>query len=250
MLKFKWLIIWSNLYFQFLDLIFQTSFFYQISDYYPSRWPGGMKRLPGLKQLRRLSIAFVVFVTRTVEMAFKWVSSGETGYAPIDSTTHRIRHFCESNTTVVYLWQIFLQHIFWALLPSILIYDLYKTTPTLNTILLLWLVLVIFLCIYRAEDILIYQPGQPEDARFNCQGLPDQHRDNLEGNKLLDSYQINWIQSTHAVLDSVFLLLPEELRKTRPTILYLHGNAGSIGHRIFGGDVFHLYKNHVLMISM
>jgi len=104
-------------------------------------------------------------------------------------------------------------------------------------------VLVIFLCIYRAEDLLIYQPEQPEDARYNCQGLPDQHRDNLEVNKLLDSFEINWIQSSHAVLDSVLLLLPEELRKTRPTVLYFHGNAGSIGHRIFGGDVFHLYKN-------
>lgn len=176
-------------------------------------------------------------------MAIKWLSSGETGYVAIDSTTHRIRHFCESNSSLVYLWHTLQQHVFWALLPSTLLYDLYKTQPVTGPILLIWLVLVIFLCIYRAEDLLIYQPEQPEDARYNCQGLPDQHRDNLEGNKLLDSFEINWIQSSHAVLDSVLLLLPEELRKTRPTVLYFHGNAGSIGHRIFGGDVFHLYKN-------
>ena len=152
------------------------------------------RSLPGLKHFRRIPIAIIVFITRTIEMTLKWLSSGETGYVAIDSTTHRIRHFCESNSSLVYLWHTLQQHIFWALLPSILLYDLYKTVPTVSAILLVWLVLVIFLCVYRAEDLLIYQPEQPEDARFNCQGLPDQHRDNLESNKLLDSFQINWIQ--------------------------------------------------------
>ena len=51
-------------------------------------------------------------------MAIKWLSSGETGYVAIDSTTHRIRHFCESNSSLVYLWHTLQQHVFWALLPS------------------------------------------------------------------------------------------------------------------------------------
>jgi len=154
-----------------------------------------------------------------------------------------VRSFCESNTTFVYLWQTLQQHVFWALLPSILIYDLNQGNGAVSTILLLWLILVIFLCLYRAQDLLIFQPNTPQDARFNCGGLPDQHGANSGKDRILDSYEVNWIQSTHATLDSVLLLLPEELRRKRPTILYLHGNAGSIGHRIHGGDVFPMYKN-------
>jgi len=196
---------------------------------------------------------------------FNWATSGNTGYTRLDNISNRL---CQSGTftclgligrilpnpvlnffetiafqddsTFMYIWQEIIQHSFWLMLPVVLLYKIYE-----STFLLFLMIFTCFLCLYKAQDLLLYQPNAPADARFNGGGLPDQHIANLGNNKILDSYEINWINSkpNNIKLDSVLLLLPPELRKTRPTILYFHGNAGSIGHRIHGGDVFHMYKN-------
>lgn len=201
-----------------------------------------MRTLPGAKKVQTLITISLLFVINKSVAMFNWFSSGNTGYTRLDNFSNNISSklpaFCESNSYLVYIFHVIIQHSFWLLLPSVLLYDLYH-----NAALLFLVILVSLLCLYRAQDLLLYQPNAPKDARFNAGALPDKHAANLGANKILDAYEINWIQSNHAKLDSVLLLLPPELRKNRPTILYFHGNAGSIGHRIHGGDVMHMYKS-------
>jgi len=197
-----------------------------------------MRAIPGAKRIQTLITSVLLFLIKKYQSMFSWATSGNTGYTRLDNFTSKLPSFCQSDSHVVYLLNTIVQHSFWLLLPTVLLYELYK-----STLLLLLVIVVSFLCLYRAQDLLLYQPNAPSDARFNGGGLPDQHPCNLGVNKILDSYEINWVNSAHAKLDSVLLLLPPELRKNRPTMLYFHGNAGSIGHRINGGDVFHMYKN-------
>jgi len=200
-----------------------------------------MRKLPIIKQVRKFLQLFIALSIKSTAMAVKWITSGETGYQPLDNTARKVSYYFGEGSTFGYLTTQLQQHIFFLLLPCILLYDIFKEAPIASKVLLTLLTIIILICIYRAQDLLIYQPHCPDDARFNAYGLPDMSQ--TTHHKCLNSYEVNWIPSFHAKLDSVFFLLPPELRKQRPTILYFHGNAGSIGHRIHSGDVFHLFNN-------
>ncbi|XP_011502523.1 PREDICTED: alpha/beta hydrolase domain-containing protein 13 isoform X2 [Ceratosolen solmsi marchali] len=86
--------------------------------------------------------------------------------------------------------------------------------------------------LYNVEDKLLYYPRLPANARIY---VPSPALHNLP-------YQSIYAKSSDGTLIHMFFIpQPEDLIKTAPTVLFLHGNAGNMGHRL--DNVKLLYKN-------
>lgn len=77
--------------------------------------------------------------------------------------------------------------------------------------------------VYHSEDCLLYYPDLPDDSRIfvpqpSMYGLP---------------YENIFIKSLDGTRVHLFLIKqPGDISKIVPTILFLHGNAGNMGHRL------------------
>lgn len=95
--------------------------------------------------------------------------------------------------------------------------------------------------VYNIQDSLLYYPNQPAHSRYYVEppsafGLPAENT----FVKTKDSVHINL----------VFIKQPPPLLSTVPTILFLHGNAGNIGHRM--PNMYALYmhcKVNILLVE-
>ena len=77
-------------------------------------------------------------------------------------------------------------------------------------------------CLYNAQDKLLYHPEEPALSRLyvespNIFGMPYEN----VFYKTKDGVQINM----------VFIKQPENMIHLTPTLMFLHGNAGNVGHR-------------------
>ena len=94
---------------------------------------------------------------------------------------------------------------------------------------------------YHYQDALLFFPDQPESSRVFVQsphklGLP---YENLQI-KTKDGIQIN----------VVFLKQAGQRLATAPTVVFFHGNAGNIGHRLLNAHVIYTYSGcNVLLVE-
>lgn len=76
--------------------------------------------------------------------------------------------------------------------------------------------------LYHREDQLVYRPESPANSRIY---VPAPSIFNLP-------YQSIYIRSGDGtMLHMFFISQPEDKAKKVPTLLFLHGNAGNVGHR-------------------
>ncbi|XP_014667443.1 PREDICTED: alpha/beta hydrolase domain-containing protein 13-like [Priapulus caudatus] len=86
------------------------------------------------------------------------------------------------------------------------------------------LVFAITALLYNASDLLLYHPDQPPHSRFFVESP------RMYG---LSLYENIFIRSKDGVrVNMILLKQPENYCQLVPTIVYLHGNAGNIGHRL------------------
>ena len=105
-----------------------------------------------------------------------------------------------------------------AILFLVLIYWMYG-----GVIILILLLIVIVGGLYHYQDSLLYYPEQPESARVFVQtpsslGLPFEN--------------VTLTTSDNIRIMGYFIKQPHNTISKVPTVLYLHGNAGNIGHRL------------------
>ncbi|XP_043502021.1 protein ABHD13 [Polistes fuscatus] len=95
--------------------------------------------------------------------------------------------------------------------------------------------------LYHREDQLLYHPGSPTHSRSY---VPAPSTYNLP-------YESIYTRSGDGtMLHMFFIPQPEDRAKIAPTLLFLHGNAGNIGHRLH--NVVGLYRNiqcNILMLE-
>jgi len=114
-----------------------------------------------------------------------------------------------------------------ALLFLILIYWMYG-----GVIILILLVITMIGGLYHYQDSLLYYPEQPESARVFVQtpsslGLP---------------YENAYLTTKDGCrITAYFIKQPPSLIGQAPTVLYFHGNAGNIGHRLHNAQA--LYRH-------
>ncbi|XP_063690128.1 protein ABHD13-like [Bolinopsis microptera] len=114
-----------------------------------------------------------------------------------------------------------------SILILLLMYWLYSSW----TILVL-LVLAIFAALYQYQDTFLYFPDQPESSRVfvqtpNTIGLP---------------YENIYIKTKDGVkINAVFIKQPANRLATAPTVIFLHGNAGNVGHRLINAKALHSF---------
>ena len=133
------------------------------------------------------------------------------------------RHMGFSSAETLGRIVMFLLWKFWricgaAILILVLIYWMYG-----GFIILILLIVVIIGGLYHYQDSLLYYPEQPDSARVFVQipstlGLP---------------YENVCLHTSDKVkLCGYFIKQPPAVISKVPTVLYLHGNAGNIGHRL------------------
>jgi pimeloyl-ACP methyl ester carboxylesterase len=136
----------------------------------------------------------------------------------------------------VYTFQRFWRACSAVMLTLILCYWLYGG-------ILIFILLLIALggAFYNYQDMLLYYPEQPESARVfvqtpNTLGLP---------------YQNVYLTTQDGVRINGYLIMqPSERIKTSPTVLYFHGNAGNIGHRLHNAQaLYSLCGANVLLLE-
>ena len=77
--------------------------------------------------------------------------------------------------------------------------------------------------LYNAQDMLLYYPDQPAHSRIFVEspstfGLPS---------------EMIYIKGRDGVqISMMFIRQPAEKLKDAPTVIFFHGNAGNIGHRL------------------
>lgn len=114
-----------------------------------------------------------------------------------------------------------------AILILILIYWMYG-----GFIILLLLIVTIIGGLYHYQDSLLYYPEQPESARVFVQtpsslGLP---------------YENVYLTTKDGCrIIAYFIKQPASLISKAPTVLYFHGNAGNVGHRLHNAQA--LYRH-------
>eukprot|EP00096_Caligus_rogercresseyi_P001896 TRINITY_DN1332_c0_g1_i1.p1 TRINITY_DN1332_c0_g1~~TRINITY_DN1332_c0_g1_i1.p1 ORF type:complete len:413 (+),score=113.55 TRINITY_DN1332_c0_g1_i1:148-1386(+) len=94
--------------------------------------------------------------------------------------------------------------------------------------------------LYHAGDRLLYHPEQPPSSRIH---IPSPSSFDL-------SFENVYIKSTDSTkLHAYFVKQPVETMGSAPTVLYLHGNAGNIGHRLLNvkGIIAYLKCNVLLL---
>ncbi|MCL4132681.1 UNVERIFIED_CONTAM: hypothetical protein GTU68_035689 [Idotea baltica] len=99
-----------------------------------------------------------------------------------------------------------------------------------------WVSFALLLCavlavLYQISDQLVYWPNYPPDSRHivrlpSAIGLPSEN---------LFLYAKDGVK-----LHAVFVKQDPHVLQSAPTVIYLHGNAGNLGHRL--GNVYDLYR--------
>ncbi|XP_065063388.1 protein ABHD13-like [Rhopilema esculentum] len=135
----------------------------------------------------------------------------------------------------------------------ILIYRCWRgcSAGILSLILLYWMYggVVIFLLLasalvgafYHFQDGLLYFPDQPESSRFFVQSP----------HKLGIPFENSYIKSKDGIQINILLLKQAERRlSVAPTLIYFHGNAGNIGHRLLNAHLVYTYSGcNVLLVE-
>lgn len=115
---------------------------------------------------------------------------------------------------------------FWKLCTSaalILLLVFWMTGGLLTLLLLIFALIGLF---YNAQDMLLYHPDQPPQSRLFVQ-LP---------NTINLPQENNFIRTTDGIrINVVFIKHPHA---NVPTVIYFHGNAGNIGHRLMNTHGF------------
>ena len=142
------------------------------------------------------------------------------------------RHMGFSSAETLGRMLTFLLWKFWricgaAILFLILIYWMYG-----GVIILILLIITVIGGLYHYQDSLVYYPEQPESARVFVQtpsslGLP------------YESVCLTTKDGTK--IAGYFIKQPMGLISRVPTLLYFHGNAGNIGHRLHNAQA--LYRH-------
>lgn len=123
-----------------------------------------------------------------------------------------------------------------AVLFLILIYWMYGTV-----IILVLLVVVVIGGLYHYQDSLLYFPEQPESSRVFVQTpsslqLPFEH--------------VNLTTKDKTNIVAYFIKQPPAVMSTAPTLLYFHGNAGNIGHRLHNVQaLYHHCGFNILLVE-
>lgn len=114
-----------------------------------------------------------------------------------------------------------------SILILLLMYILYSSW----TVLLL-LVFAVLSTLYQYQDTFLYYPDQPESSRVFVQ----------TPNTIGLSYENIFIRTKDGVkVNAVFIKQPPSKMATAPTILFLHGNAGNVGHRLINAKALHSF---------
>ena len=113
--------------------------------------------------------------------------------------------------TVLYAWNIF------AIFVLSFRYRLWEC------LCLVVLVPSFLLLLYHAQDYILYYPNQPSNARTQIR-TPDLYD--------LPFEHVYMMTSDEVQLHAFFIGQPDHLRHVAPTLIFLHGNAGNIGHRL------------------
>lgn len=135
----------------------------------------------------------------------------------------------------------------------ILIYRCWRgcSAGILSLILLYWMYggLVIFLLLasaligafYHFQDGLLYFPDQPESSRLYVQSP----------HKLGIPFENLYIKCKDGIQINVVLLKQAGHRLAlAPSVIYLHGNAGNIGHRLLNAHLIYTYSGcNVLLVE-
>ena len=110
-----------------------------------------------------------------------------------------------------------------------------------GVLILLVLLVTLIGALYHYQDSLLYYPEQPESARVFVQlpssmGLP---------------YETTFLTTKDKVkIAAYFIKQPNERAGTAPTMVYFHGNAGNIGHRLQNAQLLYRHcKFNILLIE-
>ncbi|KAK0084202.1 hypothetical protein PV325_007449 [Microctonus aethiopoides] len=95
--------------------------------------------------------------------------------------------------------------------------------------------------LYKIEDQFVYYPELPPDSRI-CVPLPSIF--NLP-------FEPVYVRSGDGTLVHMFFIVqPGEKAKQSPTVLFLHGNAGNVGHRLQNvSRLYHEIQCNILMLE-
>ena len=102
-------------------------------------------------------------------------------------------------------------------------------------------ILGLYIFIHKMTDWFLYHPNEPIDSRTN-----------VCSPKILDlPFESTYISTSDGILINVFLLKQKpELLVTAPTIIYFHGNAGNIGHRLLNAsELYHTLECNILLVE-
>ena len=61
-----------------------------------------MRKLPIIKQVRKFLQLFIALSIKSTAMAVKWITSGETGYQPLDNTARKVSYYFGEGSTFGY----------------------------------------------------------------------------------------------------------------------------------------------------
>ncbi|XP_034667403.1 protein ABHD13 isoform X2 [Drosophila subobscura] len=100
---------------------------------------------------------------------------------------------------------------------------------------------ILLLIFYYAQDLLLYHPDLPTNSRIYIP-IPTMHN--------LPHITVSINTPDDVTLHAFWISQPEERCKSVPTLLYFHGNAGNMGHRMQNvwGIYHHLHCN-ILMVE-
>ncbi|EDW57785.1 protein ABHD13 [Drosophila virilis] len=100
---------------------------------------------------------------------------------------------------------------------------------------------ILLLIFYHAQDLLLYHPDLPTNSRIYIP-IPTMHN--------LPHLTVSIKTPDDVTLHAFWISQPEERCKSVPTLLYFHGNAGNMGHRMQNvwGIYHHLHCN-ILMVE-
>lgn len=123
-----------------------------------------------------------------------------------------------------------------AMLTLLLLYWLYG-----GVVSFLLLTAAVFGALYHYQDTLLYFPEQPVTARVYVQnpailGLP---------------FENLFIKTQDGVnINAIFIKQPPQFQSSVPTVLFFHGNAGNVGHRLINAKSWHNYCGcNVLLVE-
>lgn len=122
------------------------------------------------------------------------------------------------------------------ILSLILLYWLYG-----GTVIFLLLASALIGAFFHFQDGLLYFPDQPESSRFFVQSP----------HKLGIPFENLYIKSKDGVQINILLLKQIDRRVSiAPTIIYFHGNAGNIGHRLLNAHLLYTYSGcNILLVE-